>query len=218
MRKQRKELEKIWSKTPVDYYQKGVEKNILQKIWHQGRVKETIKLLKDDCGIDKKGLKLLDVGCASGWFLSQVHGRYPYLKCFGVDVYQKAIEHAQKSYSQFSFSQADAHYLPFQEGFFDIVICFNVLEHVINPQKVMKEIKKVVKKNGVVIIGMDSENYLFALVWWIWKKFKGKVWKSAHLHQFKPKDLDKLFKELDFKIKNKKFINLGMMVVYLLKK
>ena len=218
MNKSRKKLEKVWQEVPVDYYQQSVRKNILQRRWHQGRLKATLDFLKTFKDIHNQKVRLLDVGCASGWFISEICSYYPHLKCSGVDVYQKAIEYAKKSYPHISFFHNDAHHLPFQKNSFDIVICTNVLEHVVNPREVMKEIKRVVKRSGIVIIGMDSENLLFSFVWWLWKKFKGKIWAEAHLHKFRPRDLDKLFRQLGFKIKKKKFINLGMMVVYLLKK
>ena len=45
---------------------------------------------------------------------------------------------------------ADAHYLPYQDKIFDLVIIQAVLEHVINPQKVISEIYRVLGKNGLV--------------------------------------------------------------------
>ena len=45
---------------------------------------------------------------------------------------------------------ADAHYLPFSEKSFDLVIIQAVLEHVLNPQKVVSEIHRVLKNKGIV--------------------------------------------------------------------
>jgi SAM-dependent methyltransferase len=48
----------------------------------------------------------------------------------------------------------DAHYLPFKENVFDCVKCTEVLEHVENPEKVIKEIAGVLKSSGVLILSM----------------------------------------------------------------
>lgn len=45
---------------------------------------------------------------------------------------------------------ADAHYLPYNNNSFDIVVIQAVLEHVIDPQKVVDEISRVLNDNGVV--------------------------------------------------------------------
>lgn len=217
MNKTKKELEKIWEQMPVDYYHVGVRKNILQKIWHQGKLEAALSLLEELDWLSRQRLKLLDVGCASGWFLSAISSRQPQFQCFGVDVYQKAIDYGQKLHPQISFKQADAHKLPFRQKSFDLVICTEVLEHTVNPEKVLKELKRVTKKNGAVIVSLDSGNLLFNLAWSFWKKFKGKIWQNAHLHQFKPADLDKLFLKAGFRIEKKKFFNFTMALVYLLR-
>ena len=45
---------------------------------------------------------------------------------------------------------ADAHYLPFKDAILDGVIIQAVLEHVVEPQLVVSEIHRILKKNGIV--------------------------------------------------------------------
>lgn len=45
---------------------------------------------------------------------------------------------------------ADAHSVPFKSGLFDLVIIQAVLEHVLNPEKVVSEISRVLRPEGVV--------------------------------------------------------------------
>ena len=49
---------------------------------------------------------------------------------------------------------ADAHYLPFKNAIFDGVIIQAVLEHVVDPQLVVSEIHRVLKKDGIVYAGL----------------------------------------------------------------
>lgn len=44
---------------------------------------------------------------------------------------------------------------------FDIVICTEVLEHLLNPEMILKSISKLVKKDGTVIISLPNENTIF---------------------------------------------------------
>lgn len=48
----------------------------------------------------------------------------------------------------------DAHRLPFKDDAFDCVKCTELLEHVENPDKVIKEIPRVLKSSGVLILSM----------------------------------------------------------------
>lgn len=211
-----KNLEKIWQRVPVDYYQRSVAKNILQRIWHRGRINATLDFMKE-CQL-KDNSKILDVGCASGWFISEIAHHYPQHKFFGIDIYRKAINYAEKHYSNISFSCADAHKLLFSKDSFDLVICANVLEHVVNPEQILTEIKRVVKPQRKVLINMDSENFLFSIVWYLWKKIRGRVWKDAHLHKLEPIDLEKLFSKTGLRIEKRRFFNLSMAVIFLLAK
>ncbi|MDP3998140.1 MAG: class I SAM-dependent methyltransferase [bacterium] len=210
-----KKLEKIWREVPVDYYQKGVAGNILQRLWHKGRLNAVLDFLESQ-GLEQSKKKILDVGCASGWFISEIANHYPKNNFFGIDVYREAVAYAKIYYPKVYFSCGDAHHLPFSENSFDIVICINVLEHIINPKQILAEIKRVTKPDGKVVIGMDSENFLFSLVWYLWKKINGRVWRDAHLHKLKPDALENLFLKGGFKIEKRRFFNLGMAVIFLL--
>src|SRR3989344_3527667 len=102
-----KSLEEIWHDVPPDYYQKGVKNNILQRQWHQGKLKATLSLAPSD------PKKILDVGCASGWFLSEIARKYNNAECTGIDVYDDAIEYGKKKYKKLNLVRADGHKIPF---------------------------------------------------------------------------------------------------------
>lgn len=210
-----RQLEEIWHQVTPDYYQNGVSKNLLQRIWHTRKLKTTLELI-DNGGVKPKNI--LDVGCASGWMLSKISEKYPKAQCVGIDVYKKAIEYGQKLYKNLRLISVDAHKLPFKDKFFDLVICTELLEHVENPQKVLSEIKRVLAPNGIAIVEMDSGNFLFQIVWYWWTNIRHGVWRDSHIHTFNTKILENMIKDSGFVITQKKVFNVTMAVVFLLRK
>lgn len=202
----------IFHQVPPDYYQKGVRNNLLQRFWHTGKFKAVLSLIESNPKF------ILDVGSASGWFLSKMSKRFPKAKCVGVDVYKNAITYGKNKYKSIRFVHADAHKLPFQDDSFDMIVCTEVLEHVTNPKGVLKEIRRVLKQHGAVVIEMDTGNILFNIVWYLWMNFNGKVWKGSHLHKFSSAKLEKMIKDCGFLIEKKKLFNFKMAVVFSSKK
>lgn len=210
MKKQGKTLEEIWDSVPPNYYQKGVCHNLLQRIWHLNKLKNVLELMPNI----SKSANILDVGCASGWFLSQIKNKHPEAKCTGVDAYDKAISYGKKLYPDLNLVHIDAHKLPFADHSFDIVICTEVLEHVVSPDQVIQEIKRVLKKDGTAIIEMDTGNFLFQIVWYLWNHLHRGVWKDAHLHKFNSNKLKKLIEDNGLHIIKNRLFNYNMAIVF----
>ena len=206
-------LEDIWHQVPADYYQQGVKTNFLQRRWHNGKVDIVIDLIGNTTPDT-----ILDVGSASGWFLSEVKKRIPAASCTGIDVYEPAIAYANKHYQDIVFKVADAHKLPFKTASFDLVLCTEVLEHVVAPEKVVSEIEKVLKPGGVAVIEMDSGNILFKLAWYWWTNLRSGVWKDAHIHVFNAAILESMLKKSSMEIVKKKYFNKTMGIAFVMKK
>lgn len=209
----KRKLQDIWNKAPPDYYQRGVESNFLQRLWHTEKISKLGQIIGD-----REFNNILDVGCASGFMTSKIALMFPKAKVTGVDAYSKAINMAKKLYPSIVFKCADAHSLPYRANSFDLVVFYETIEHVLKPKVVLEEIQRVMKKGGVAIIAMDSGNWLFRIVWFIWERTKGKAWRGSHLHPFHHEELEKLIKSCGFKIESKFFTHFGMEVVFVLNK
>ena len=83
---------------------------------------------------------------------------------------------------------------------------------------ILKQIKRVLKKDGTLILAMDSGSWLFRLTWFVWEKTKGKIWRGAHLYPFHHQELEQLIIKSNFKIKQKIFSFFGMEVTFVLNK
>lgn len=215
MKNNSKTLEEIWQQVPPNYYQSGVKTNLFQWIWHVWKWNSMEKLFKE---LRDKQLKILDVGCASGYLTSQITAFFPNSEVFGVDSYKKAIEFGRKTYPNIKFKFADAHKLPFDNQSFDLITCIETLEHLEDPKSAIKEMYRCLKNNGNVLIGQDTDNLLFKIIWMIWTKTRGKVWHNSHIHPYRSSELEQLIKDCDFKVIKRKFSHLGLEVFFLIKK
>lgn len=208
-----KSLNEIWQQVPPDYYHHGVARNPFQWLWHTSKVR-TFKQLTTQ----KHFTKILDIGCAGGFMTNKIAQMFPDSKIYGIDAYRKAIKYAKNQFPHIYFKVADAHKLPFADETFDLVICYETIEHVLDPKKILLEMRRIISKEGIVIIAMDSGNLMFQIIWILWEKTFGRAWQGAHLHPFHHNELEKIIIASGFKIIKKHFSHFGMEVSFVLKK
>ena len=114
-------------------------------------VPSTLSLLKDT-GI--KGKKVLDLGCGTGIY-TKIMKRYG-AEVSGLDISQKMLDIAKREVKGVEFRQGSAYNLPYRRGTFDVVLSALVIEHLTNTGKVLKEVNKVLKKDGVFIFSLHN--------------------------------------------------------------
>jgi 2-polyprenyl-3-methyl-5-hydroxy-6-metoxy-1,4-benzoquinol methylase len=81
---------------------------------------------------------------------------------FGVDISKEVITHSNIKYQKdnLSFVQGDVTKIPFDNAFFDVVVSFETIEHVSDQEAMLKEIKRVLKPEGIIIISSpEKANY-----------------------------------------------------------
>ena len=114
----------------------------------------------------KRSGALLDLGCSSGSFLEFMSGES--WKLHGVEMSAEGARTAEaKSGAQvFAGSIVDA---PFAPDTFDVITCFDVLEHLYEPRRVMAKVSEWLKPGGifyVLVPNVDSaEGRLFGRYW-----------------------------------------------------
>jgi len=94
------------------------------------------------------GNRILDLGCATGEYCVKLENLG--FKCIGIDINPQYIEKARQNGVEAYVMEADN--LKFPDYFFDTVLLFEVLEHINNPLKVLKEAKRVSRKNILITV------------------------------------------------------------------
>jgi len=100
----------------------------------------------------KKGDTILDAGCGSGIFPSILY-RLTGARVIGMDFSSKHLEIMRERYPYIKSVNGDVTALPFKSGTFDKVICYSVLQFVGSWQDAVKELMRVTKRGGIVLLG-----------------------------------------------------------------
>ena len=111
----------------------------------------------------KEAGRLLDVGCGPGFFLAYAE---KYYDAHGIDISEYAVREAKQRTRTAKLSVGDATNLHYENDYFDIVTCFDLLEHLPNSELALQEFYKVLKKEGILIIRVPNTDSIGAR----WKK------------------------------------------------
>lgn len=109
-----------------------------------------------------KGKKVLDLACGEGYgsaILAQGAG-----DVIGVDIDEAAIKHASRRYvkDNLRFVRSSITQLVIKgEKIFDVIVCFEALEHIKEHDKAMAEVKRLLKDDGLFIVSMPNR-YLYS--------------------------------------------------------
>jgi len=101
----------------------------------------------DIIGEFQPGGTLLDLGCAYGFLIQEARRRG--YRAFGLDVSRFALTQAPRRH-RFN-AQGNAERIPTAKDSADIITVFDLLEHLVDPASCVREIGRVLKRDGVVI-------------------------------------------------------------------
>ncbi|MFH7026623.1 MAG: bifunctional 2-polyprenyl-6-hydroxyphenol methylase/3-demethylubiquinol 3-O-methyltransferase UbiG [Heteroscytonema crispum UTEX LB 1556] len=115
---------------------------------------------------DWEGIKVLDIGCGGGLACESVAKLKANVS--GIDLSLNSIknaqEHAKKSHLKIDYSWGTAESLPYKENTFDVVLCFDVLEHVFDWKQVISEAYRVLKKDGLFLFDTINRTFKSKLI------------------------------------------------------
>jgi len=162
----------------------------------------------------QNGEKILDVGCGDGYYSYLLSGLGIKLDLTGTDFDKRALESARKNLGskKIKLFWADLMAkLPFKDKIFDKIVMSEVAEHLPNDVKGLKEVRRVLKPGGTLVLTVPNANYPF--LWdpvnWILEHlfrthvksgFWAGIW-SQHRRLYKPAEIKKVVEGAGFKIK-----------------
>src|SRR5579864_2700208 len=105
---------------------------------------------------------LLDAGCGDGLYLEAIGRRADRL--VGTDIAERILETARataaRSGAEPELVRANLESLPFPDGSFDVILCTQVIEHLLAPADGVRELARVLRPGGTLVITTDSSRNL----------------------------------------------------------
>ena len=114
----------------------------------------------------RAGDRVLDAGCASGLLSRMMAVEASPGEVVGIDlsfdrVAMAARRAGEEGLANLTFQQADLYRLPFADGVFDVAFCRYTFEYLSRPEQALREMKRVVRPGGRVVVGDLDGNGLF---------------------------------------------------------
>jgi len=166
----------------------------LNRLYHIEKVCRSVEWVKGEG-------RLLDVGCATGNFLDRMRKRGNW-QVWGVEINEEAARYAQERFGLAIFI-GELWEASYPASWFDVVTLWDVLEHLHDPLDTLKEIGRVLKDDGVLILSVPNSDSFDARLF-------GDCWigldPPRHLYTFSTKTLKRLLTEAGFGATETRFI------------
>lgn len=167
------------------------------------RLKKALQVLKKT----PAGENILDFGCGAGRFIRALRNHRPDLKAYGCDISVAAITLAKRAGDniEYAVNKVDEK-LPYSNDFFANIFIFDVLEHIFDVSGTLKELYRILKKDGTLFLQTPCENDWLSLWFWLdkwgWKKDLTKKF-AGHVNFFSRKELQELLAKTGFEIEKR---------------
>jgi len=110
-----------------------------------------------------KSACILDAGCGRG-FYSHTIALFPFVKrIYGIDINEKYLQVAKThcTNKKIKLIKSSIYSLPFPSNYFDCIVLSEVLEHLTDERKTLIELRRVLKKGGIILLTVPNANYPF---------------------------------------------------------
>lgn len=124
----------------------------------------------------KKNGKYLDIGCSYGIYLQAA--KKAGFETYGVEVASKAVRYANTRLG-LKVKQGTIEETRFASNNFDVITLYDVLEHIPNMKKFLKEVNKILKFGGLLVIQCPNiESFAFKMLGqdWNWLLVPNHLW------------------------------------------
>lgn len=176
---------RLMSSDLQDKYSHGYSAGYIAK--EKSKKKRAKKIIKNILRHKKSG-KFLDIGCSAGFILNEARERG--FEAYGVDISPLGLRHA-KEVMKLNVFEGYLEQAEFSDDFFDVITLYNLIEHIPDPARFLKEISRIAKENALIEIWTPDIGHWNA-------KLKRERWKNIfpeHLYYFTKETMQKMLEK-----------------------
>lgn len=137
--------------------------------------------------------RMLDIGCGSGKFLYKMKQKG--WEVYGVEISKNAAD-LGRNVANLNIFSGEVIHANYPDNYFDYIRLNHSFEHINNPHETLTEIKRILKQDGKLMIGVPNINSLNAK---IFKQYWYYLGAPVHTFNYSNKTLPLLLKKHDFK-------------------
>jgi 2-polyprenyl-3-methyl-5-hydroxy-6-metoxy-1,4-benzoquinol methylase len=180
----KKEMGKFYPRNYYGKQERTVE--VVVKLLHLMKIKKIMSF--------KKNGRILDVGCGDGEFLRYFKERG--WEAYGVDVSETSCMLARRKLGQniFNCELKDCRFPP---NYFDVITLNHVLEHMLDPNEELIELRRILKNNGILFLSVpniDSLQFKISEKYWLHLDL------PRHVYHYSPASIKNLLERDKFEI------------------
>jgi len=147
-----------------------------------------------------EGKSILDLGCGEGITLEKILRQFPGRNILGIDASVEKMRICKDH--QLPARQGSAYALDLEDQTWDCCLFLEVVEHLLEPQNALREIHRVLRKGGLLLV-IFPHDWLFKAARLAFLKFKEAFSPSGHVKQWTPEEMGKTLEEVGFTLEEK---------------
>lgn len=178
---ERVRVENLYRQSRFNY---GNESEYLRKTY--------FNYFKNELYLKNKNIRILEIGCGNGFFLEELF-KQGFRNAYGIEPGKESVLKADKNIKKRIRVDVLKKGL-YEHGFFDVICCFHTLDHIIDLENFIIEIKSLLNKNGQIFFVVHDTNGLSV-------KLLGErspIFDVEHIFLFNKKSINKFLKKNGF--------------------
>jgi len=181
-------------KNQQELYDKGWRKELAAGKEQRGNLRTNLEFITET-NLLKQNDRILEIGCGIGSIVSELASRG--YDITGTDISGEAIAYGLKKYGDIKLQVQPAEDLQFEDQTFDVVLSFDLFEHIARIDKHISEVHRILRQDGYYLLQTPNKysNVIFETLY-----HKSLIWRRAHPSLHTPGQLKRRLSKHGFEI------------------
>lgn len=145
-----------WSAELEETHEESTENSWID-VYERDRIIETLSEIADK----RQRMRLIEFGSSTGYMIQDIKTIFPNNVLIATDLYAEGLYKSYRRNSDILHIQCDNTDAPFMDGSMDIIVSLNVLEHIADDEKAIRECYRILKRGGYALFVVPRGDQLY---------------------------------------------------------